>query len=161
MGDLAADAANPDLPLVVLLGKTHDAFENDVNARLGASPFADLSLALSRNVLRHIEAEPCRASQVVDRCDVSKQAVSAQVARLERSGYLTVRPDPCDRRAHVLTITPRGKAAQEVIRSLLAQIEAEWVERLGAEAVRALRGSLARAIARDSHSGPACRTLEP
>lgn len=134
--------AESELPLVALLGRAHDRFSNEVDARLRASEFCALSLAHSRNVLRHLWDGPRRASQVVTACDVTKQAVSQQIAHLERNGYLATSPDPSDQRARLLSLTDKGRAAQQFMARTLRQIEEEWRADLGADQTDALRQML-------------------
>ena len=120
------------LPLVALLGRAHDAFEAEFDRRLLDSEFCALSLARSRNVLRHLGGTPLRASQLVDRCGVTKQALSAQIAHLEREGYLTSEPDPDDQRARLLALTGKGARAQRLVLGLFGEIERDWVEAVAA-----------------------------
>lgn len=133
-------------PLVLLLERAHGAFVHDFDRRLAASEFSLLSLAHSKNILRHLADGPRRVSQFVAQCGVSKQAVSLQVSQLERHGYITVGPDPDDQRARLLALTPKGVRAQHFVREVFAQIEAEWAERLGADEVATLRSTLTRLV---------------
>ena len=144
---MSSSTRTPDsatsLPLVSLLGRAEDAFIHEFDQRIGASEFCALSLAHSRNVLRHLGAEARRASQVVERCGVSKQAVSQQISHLERNGYLTVEPDPTDQRARMLRLTPKGERAQRLVRRLFRDIERDWDARVGDQDAAALRRALA------------------
>lgn len=114
------------VPLVALLGQAEAVYEREFDHRVAAAGFPTLSLAHARNVLRHLAGGPARASQLVDRCGVSKQAVSQQVAHLERAGYLEVTPDPTDQRARVVALTEQGRRAQCVVVRLFTEIEADW-----------------------------------
>lgn len=129
-------------PLVGLLRRAEDRFVAEFDARMAQSEFCSLSLAHSRNVLRHLGAGPRRASQLVGACEVSKQAVSQQIAHLERAGYLTSSADPADARARIITLTPRGQAAQQLVHRLFAEIEAEWSTQLGEAPMAGLRAAL-------------------
>lgn len=131
-----------DLPLVALLGQAHDAFADAVDDRLRASTFPGLSLAHSRNVLRHLMAGPLRASQLVAACDVTKQAISQQLTHLGRRGFVEVAPDPSDQRARLVALTDTGRAAQLVVAQALAEVEQEWQAALGADAIAQLRAIL-------------------
>lgn len=133
------------MPLVALLGRLEAAFVEEFDRRLKETEFCALSLAHSRNVLRHLGPGPRRASQLVSAGDVSKQAISQQITHLERNGYLTVAPDPADSRARILSLTARGKRAQALVRQLFVDIEAEWAQQLGVadfEDVRRLLSAL-------------------
>jgi DNA-binding MarR family transcriptional regulator len=68
------------------------------------------------------------------------------VAELERLGYVLRLPDPQDGRAKIIKLTERGREACLAGDRLLAEIEREWADELGEEAVAALR-SVAERIA--------------
>lgn len=129
---MASDPSNARLPLIALLGHAHDALEAEFNRRLKQSRFGDLSLAHSRNVLRHVPPAGCRATSLAASCGVSKQALSLQITHLEQAGYLTCSPDPTDGRARILELTPRGCAAQDAVRGILGEIDQLWRDRWGA-----------------------------
>lgn len=139
-------------PLVGLLRRAEDRFVAEFDARMARSEFCSLSLAHSRNVLRHLGAGPRRASQLVGACEVSKQAVSQQIAHLERAGYLTSSADPADARARIITLTPRGQAAQQLVHRLFAEIEAEWSAQLGEAQATALRSALTELTTGQPHA---------
>jgi DNA-binding MarR family transcriptional regulator len=70
------------------------------------------------------------------------------LAGLERWGYVTVGPDPADRRPapprrdHIVRPTRWGRRAQEIWAPLTGVIEERWRERFGAPAVDQLAGAL-------------------
>lgn len=45
---------------------------------------------------------------------VTKQTMTSTLARLERQGYVRVRPDPSDGRAKLVSLTPEGAAVHSV-----------------------------------------------
>ena len=130
------------IPLVALLGRAEADFAAEFDRRVALSDMDHLSLAHSRNVLRHLTSGPMRASQVTAVADVTKQAISQQIAHLERHGYLTARPDPTDQRARLLELTEKGQRAQRTVKRLFAEIEDDWAAALGAERAAALRDAL-------------------
>ena len=77
------------------------------------------------------------------RCDVSKQAISQQIQRLEAQGYVTTCPDPGDQRGRLVALTDRGRAAQDAVHDTFRRVEAAWAERLGAARYDDLRAALA------------------
>ncbi len=126
-------------PLSSVLRHAEMLFVAEFEERIAASDFADLSLAHAANVLRFLHDGPRRASQFVGSCGVSKQAVSQQIAQLEKNGYITSIPDPQDQRARILALTERGEAAQVEIQRIFKAIEKTWTRHLGAEDATALR----------------------
>jgi DNA-binding MarR family transcriptional regulator len=59
------------------------------------------------------EAPGSRSSDIADRCAMSRPVVSRRVASLAHAGLVALAPDPDDRRASLLSTTPRGDAAVE------------------------------------------------
>lgn len=146
-------------PLVALLGGLEAVFVREFDRRLKTTDMCALSLAHSRNVLRYLdgpEHETVRASQLVARSGVSKQALSQQIAHLERNGYLVTGPDPKDHRARIVTATDRGREAQRLVKRLFAEIEQDWATIVGTEEMSALRGTLV-ALLTDCGRGESCQ----
>lgn len=143
MADLQpADACVDDagrVPLPRLLAQAEAAFAADFDRRLRTSDFPTLSLAHSRNVLRHLADGPRRASAIAVECGVSKQALSQQIAHLEHSGLVATEPDPHDARARLVMLTASGVRAQQLVRRLFVDIEAEWAGEFGDDDLAALR----------------------
>ena len=83
----------------------------EFDRRIRGSEFCALSLAHSRNVLRHLGEGPMRASELVERCDVSKQAISQQIAHLAANDYVALDADPRDARARLVRLTTKGERA--------------------------------------------------
>lgn len=138
----ACTGADGRPPLVNLLARAQASFVADFEARLRASEIDGLSLAHSTNVLRHLSDGPRRARDIVDRCGVTKQAVSQQIAHLERNGFVAVSRDEEDQRARIVALTTQGECAQVVVRRLFEEVEQDWAERIGEDATAALRQAL-------------------
>jgi hypothetical protein len=93
---------------------------------------------------------------------------NTNLAGMQRWGYITVEPDPADRRpnpprsAWVVRATPAGRKAQEVWRPLFDVIEECWQTRFGQEAIRNLRASLERLVGEPTaQRSPLFEGLEP
>lgn len=151
-GGDACTGADGQPPLVNLLARAQASFVADFEARLRASEIDGLSLAHSTNVLRHLSEGPRRARDIVDRCGVTKQAVSQQIAHLERNGFVAVGRDEDDQRARIVSLTTKGECAQVVVGRLFTQVEHDWAERIGAESVAAVRQALTELLG----EGTAC-----
>jgi len=136
----------PRRPLCFLLARAEGQFVAEFDARLAAAGYPDLSHAHTANVLRFLRAGKLRPGQLVELACVTKQAISQQVAYLERCGYVTVSPDPHDSRARQVQLTAKGDAAQRVASQLFAQIEQDWAHQIGAEQLGALRTLLESAL---------------
>ena len=62
------------------------------------------------------EAGPVRPGELADRLGVEAPHVTRQVQRLQQAGYADRVPDPDDRRAQLIQLTPAGRAASDRIR---------------------------------------------
>ncbi|WP_280468213.1 MarR family winged helix-turn-helix transcriptional regulator [Nocardia cyriacigeorgica] len=65
----------------------------------------------------------CRLSDLVKTEQIKQPALTSAVAKLERDGLIERTPDPCDRRASMLSLTAEGRA-------LVSRRHADRVERL-------------------------------
>lgn len=142
------------IPLPALLAETVGRFGAEFDRRLADSEFPALSLAHSRNVLRHLGSAPRRASSLVNESGVSKQALSQQIAHLESNGFVCSQPDPCDARARLLSLTDKGVRAQRLVRRFFVEIEDDWAARLGGDELESVRRVLTALLR-------ACRPVGP
>src|SRR3954465_14793224 len=80
-----------------------------------------------------------RLTELAERAGLTKQAVGEAATELERLGYAERVPDPTDKRAKIIKLTPAGVEACLTGRRLFAEIEREWAEEFGEELVTTLR----------------------
>jgi DNA-binding MarR family transcriptional regulator len=105
-----------------------------------------VSLAMWSNCMQFIgdEGVPLRELE-------RRARTKTNLAGMERWGYITVAPDPADRRpkpprsAWLVRATPAGRKAQQVWQPLFEVIEQRWRERFGKDTIDQLRESLATA----------------
>jgi DNA-binding MarR family transcriptional regulator len=83
-----------------------------------------------------------RPSEIAANLAVTKQSVNDLLGELERKGYLTRKPDPADRRARVVTLTPRGEQLERDIRKLAKQAEDRIAHLLGPKRFAQFTGAL-------------------
>jgi DNA-binding MarR family transcriptional regulator len=69
-------------------------------------------------LLQLADAEPMRPSELASRLEVEAPHITRQVQRLTRAGYAERAPDPDDRRAQLVRLTPSGQAAAQRIREV-------------------------------------------
>lgn len=134
---------NPDenTPLLLLLVLATRNLVDALQERQVAAGFEDHRV-VHHNVMAHVTYDGIRLTALAERAGITKQAMSELVADLERLGYLERTPDPQDRRAKLITFSARGHAAVVAARAAFTDIEAQLTDRLGAEAVAALRRGL-------------------
>lgn len=75
-------------------------------------------------LLRHA-TEPVIARRLSERLGLSRAGVSKNLAKLERRGFVSRSPNPADRRAALITVTPEGAQAVDHLfpRQLAAEVE--------------------------------------
>ncbi len=103
--------------------------------------------------LRHA-TEPVIARGLAERLGMSRAGVSKTLGKLERRGFISRTPNPADRRAALVTITPAGaKAVDDLFpRQLAAEVQLladlgedrEWVLEALGRLVEAMQGRAGR-----------------
>lgn len=125
----------PAYPTGALLARAHSWFVRECEHRLAAEGYPDLLLAHGINVLQHLTpGTPVAVAELVAASDVTKQAISQQIAYLVEHDYIVAAPSASDRRARTVTLTERGASSQRAIRQIFAGLEREIDEILGADA---------------------------
>ena len=84
-------------------------------------------------VLQYPGPQGLRPSDLAARLRMSKQALNYLLGELERLGYIERLPDPDDLRSRRISVTKRGDAVAAVIRAAVAEVEAEWAQKLGSK----------------------------
>lgn len=122
---------NQGAMIVALLRIPYQAALDSVHVRLRAE-FPDLHAA-HLIVLQVIDHPPVgtRLTALAERARTTKQAMGQLVDALERGGYVERVPDPADRRAKRVRLTPRGWAVHERGGQVAAALQADWSDALG------------------------------
>ncbi len=122
----------------------------------------DLSLAISANVLRILDAQGVRVRDLPILSGVSKEAISMAMGILRKKSIAVIEPDPNGTRAQIARLTAKGHDAQAAYRRRLAGIEQQWETRFGSDTIRNLREPL-ESLVGDATPGqsPLFRGLEP
>jgi DNA-binding MarR family transcriptional regulator len=94
------------------------------------------------NLLRHIDMEGTRITEIAERAGVTKQAVGQLVATCVEAGLVEVHCDPNDRRAKLVQFTDTGRSLILAQLNIFERIDAELSELLGEKAYMELRSSL-------------------
>ncbi len=89
------------------------------------------------NHLSHLNGEKSPA-QLARIFQVTKGAMTNTLSKLEKAGYIHVRPDWDDGRRKFISVSPSGLAAREAAVKAIAPIFDNIVERLGAENIRTI-----------------------
>lgn len=122
----ATEKPHDQPPILALLGACSRGFAAEFADRLSSTPYNDLTLAHSTNVLRWLHGGPLTSTAIVQRSGVTKQAVSQQVAHLVDQGYVELVRHPDDGRSRLVRLTRRGRNAQRTVHRLFGEIERDW-----------------------------------
>jgi DNA-binding MarR family transcriptional regulator len=132
-----------ELNLGLLLYIPYRAMETRVFAALATAGFDDMTPAQAR-LFQRLSPAGSRISDLAEQAQITKQNASFLVDQLERAGYVHRTPDPADGRARLVSVAERGAAAIPIAAGVVADVEREWAEFLGARRVHQLRESLTR-----------------
>jgi DNA-binding MarR family transcriptional regulator len=97
-------------------------------------------------VFAQIDPQGSRLTVLARRANITPQAMGELVDELEDLGYVDRQPDPTDRRAKLIVLTPRGHAAVEAGKEAIVGLENRITEILGEHGHRTLRQLLARLL---------------
>lgn len=126
------------LNLGLLLFIPYRAMEARVFAALAAAGFDDFTPAQAR-VFQRIAPGGSRLTDLAEQAQITKQSAGFLVDQLERAGYVERVPDPTDARARLVRVAARGAQAIPQAARIVAEVEAEWADHLGAERLARLR----------------------
>lgn len=115
----------------------------------GISPHQARALAV---IADHDEQSP-RLGVVADRLRITPRAATEVADALEDLGYVARQPDPTDRRAVVLALTPAGRQAHQRFRAARDAAGAEYFASLSEDERGRLTSLLQRLV--DAHE-PGC-----
>jgi DNA-binding MarR family transcriptional regulator len=119
----------------------HARVTRAISRDLAAAGLPDLSVY---DVLWALYKRPLRVKELADAVVLSPTAMSRFVDRLERDGYVRREPDPNDRRALQVTVTPEGRKLLKRMWPIYARgIEEHFATHLGRSA-RTVRATLER-----------------
>jgi DNA-binding MarR family transcriptional regulator len=105
---------------------------DDLAARLEAAGFTGGTPARYA-VFENLDPAGTRLTDLAARAGITHQSMSELVSVLEQAGYLERCPDPSDRRARIVRLTPAGRQVVRRAIKEMAAIEDEWRTRLARE----------------------------
>jgi DNA-binding MarR family transcriptional regulator len=128
--------------VLALLHRAADGVEEELYAGLSRAGFDEVRPGHGC-VFGNVGPDGSRVTDVAIATGLTKQAVGEAATDLEELGYLERRPDPDDRRAKILYLTERGRAAQAEGLRLIASIEKRLIRRYGRQRFEELKAMLA------------------
>jgi DNA-binding MarR family transcriptional regulator len=130
-----------EYPLIGLLTDVQRQLADELHARLRELGYDEIRPAHGC-VFGNMQPHGVRLTDIAERARITKQSVGEIVSNLEKLGYVERIPDPEDKRAKLVRLTPRGQEAQAAARAIFVDIETEWGERIGKNKVADLRAAL-------------------
>jgi DNA-binding MarR family transcriptional regulator len=121
--------------LGILLFVTYRALEQRAHDAVVAAGITDITLAQARIAAR-ISPQGSRVSDLAEQARVTKQSAGFLVDHLEAAGYVERVPDPADRRARLVRLTPRADRVVKIANAEVQQVFAEWADHVGADRIR-------------------------
>ncbi|MFE6887478.1 MarR family winged helix-turn-helix transcriptional regulator [Streptomyces sp. NPDC057694] len=131
--------ARRDLPQ--LLGEARRWFEDGLLAALEAGGVPAVTPSQIQ-LFAALDAEGTTVAELARRTGVTRQTVHQAVRSLMAAGLLEQVPDPASARQRLVRRTPAGRHAHDRARRAVARLETRLAERIGEEALRALRSAL-------------------
>ena len=85
------------------------------------------------NAIRNIEPGGSNPVRIAELAGITKQAMSKQLAKLEKSGLIKKIEDEKDQRAKLIVFTKKGEQFLHHAIAIIAKIEKRFAEKLGSE----------------------------
>ena len=117
---------------------------------------AGIRLRLSHlQVFGNITADGTRLTDLAAWAGMTRPSMAQLVDELQADGLVERRPDPTDRRAKLVALTPAGWDAIRAGRAIIARIEADYANRIGSDRFEAMCWALQDLL--DDHNGAPVR----
>ena len=129
-------------PLIRLLWRAHNWFRTAVIAALEASDDPATITAAHATLLSQLPLEGTTIAELARLIGVSSPTAHQWVHELVAMDVLIVEPDPASARTKLVRLTKYGRQRRARTLRLLAGIEAELADRVGADTVDTLRLAL-------------------
>jgi DNA-binding MarR family transcriptional regulator len=107
-----------------LLAKAGQRWNELLAERFAREGYADVRPSYGSLLVPLFEQDGLRMSELAARARLSKQTMTTMVRLLERDGFVRRTPDPTDRRATLVRLTPRARGLQPVVEQVLGELDA-------------------------------------
>src|SRR3954471_6622375 len=98
------------------------------------------------SLFRYPGLDGYRMTDIAQRMQVTKQSVHELIGHLETLGYLVREPDPSNRRARLVRLTPKGRGLQDTIRAQAQDAERQVAAIVGERRFSQLQRTLAALV---------------
>jgi DNA-binding MarR family transcriptional regulator len=128
-----------------LLDQAYLGVNRYVVDRLHAAGFAEIRPAHAK-VFENLDDGGTTVTALAERAQVTKQAMGELAIALEQLEYVQRVPDPSDRRAKLVTLTPRGDDAVRSAGGILDELWSDVERTVGRDELLAAQGVLQRLV---------------
>jgi DNA-binding MarR family transcriptional regulator len=129
----------------ILLGLAYQRFKTELELALAKHGYDDLGNAYGY-VFRALADGPLKLGELARRLGITDQGMLKIVQEMDARGYVERKPDPDDRRANLVALAKRGRAALATARRFHAGFERQLAATLGAAEAKELRAALERLV---------------
>jgi DNA-binding MarR family transcriptional regulator len=126
-----------------LLAKASQRWNELLQDGFAEAGFPEVKASYGSVLIPLFEEDALRIGEIARRARLSKQTMTTMVRLCERDGLVERRPDPDDRRATRVHLTPKAKRLQPGAEAVLADLESKVETMLGQRDRRTLRRCLA------------------
>ncbi|MED2764314.1 MarR family transcriptional regulator [Bacillus thuringiensis] len=134
-----------ELDLTSLLSLSFSTSINELHNRLSELGFGDIR-PIHGFMFKYITPNGATGIELAEYLGITKQAVSKMVDYLEKSGYVTRKAHPTDKRGKIIVLTERGWLVVRAKEKILTEIEQRWIEKIGAERMQMLKEDLTKFV---------------
>lgn len=140
-----AGVSVPSIPLARLFVMAARTLTDELHARLSLRGWAQLPEATGY-VLLACRQGPTTGNEIAALMRTSKQAASKLLEGLEAAGLVERRPDELDTRRKVVALTAEGRELLATVEEVYVELEQEWADVLGRQALEETRARLTTAL---------------
>ncbi len=98
--------------------------------RLAKKGYTDFKMTYMP-VIMNIDMTGTNNNELANRANVTKQAMSKVINELKKSGYISSKTDPTDKRSTIFSLTSKGKSFVMSARASVAQLMNEYRKEMG------------------------------
>lgn len=133
----------PFLPLIALVYRANKALQHDMTRQAHEAGHPEIKLSHNA-VFATLRAEGSRATDMADAMGITRQSLGEVLRDMESAGIVSMRPDPTDGRAKLVTYTPAGLAIAAEGFDHIRALEVRLQRELGEQEYAQFRAALAR-----------------
>ncbi|MFJ7738772.1 MarR family winged helix-turn-helix transcriptional regulator [Lysinibacillus sp. NPDC097287] len=145
-----------ELDLTSLLSLSFSSLINELHDRLSELGFEDIRPAHGF-MFKCITPRGATGIELAEYLGITKQAVSKMVDYLENCGYVMRQAHPTDKRGKIIVLTDRGWSVVKAKEKILAEIEEQWMENIGAKRMQMLKEDLSKLASEENEGKPSSR----